>query len=143
MSSAAPPHHRSDAAASCCVLFAMVSLALPACGSENPSRQPTAPRSATRNIDALITKLTAAGPQGSVTPKQAATTAKRQRQIVQNYAGAVSGGQCKTFLQRLATSYGNFARAATTPADGATYGAAAQEVSTSLQAAERSCATDG
>lgn len=126
-----------------CALLVSLAIVLGACGQQAAPER-TSKGAHSGGIEPLIAKLSAAGPQGSVTPKQAASTAKRQTRLVRDYADHVTSSACKSALGKLASAYEDFARAASTqdPAS-TTYSAAAQQVSTSLQAAEAACNTAG
>ena len=122
--------------ATCLALVAMAFLG--GCGSSSygdrePARQEAA------DFDVLVAQLAAAGPQGRISPAQAAATAARQEQIVRRYVATIGASRCATALRALARSYGRLADSARRPAS-ATYATFAGEVASGFQAAQQACA---
>jgi hypothetical protein len=126
-------------------------LAMPACGATSAGETDTGAVGAAGAVGlgrdrlaALLAGLTRAGPQGSISPQRAATTAARQADISRHASSGVRPGACRQALMRLASSYSTFSQSARELAsragDARQYATSAGAVSTAYAHVERTCA---
>jgi hypothetical protein len=121
-------------------------LAFAGCGDASRPATTTQTAAPAAGIDALVARLTAAGPQGQAAPAVAAKTADRQARIVATYVDTLPNGSCRSALEALGASYSSFAAAARSFASGGkpdAYASAAGSVATAFQAVPPRCAAAG
>lgn len=120
-----------------------VTLVVAGCGDTPP--EPARPSGLTAaQLTALTSELAAAGPQGQVTATQAAETADRQARIASTYAERTLVNECRTSLERLASAYTTFGRAAeafaTDSGRDQQYAQAGGRIASALEKVESVCA---